>query len=112
MDTQDELQLMQIIAYAGNAKSLCMEAMQDAFKRDFKKAEETVTQAKQSLAEAHEAHTGLLVNAANGRAFEPSPILIHAQDHFMGASLSVDLIEMMIEMQREIAELKEAREHG
>lgn len=112
MDNQDEMTLMKLIAYAGNARSLCMEAMQDAFCKDFGASEDKVRRAKRSLDEAHEVHTRLLVSSANGVKLETSPILIHAQDHFMGASLTVDLIEIMIQMQREITELKEEKKHG
>lgn len=112
MDEQDELLLMQIIAYSGNARSLCMEAMQDALRKDMEKAEQKVNMARESLAEAHEAHTLILVASANGKKMEISPIMIHAQDHFMGASLTLDLIEMMLKMQREILEWTEEKEHG
>lgn len=106
MDMQNEQQLIQIIAYSGNAKSLCMEAMEDAFSGEFEGAADKMRQAGESLAEAHEAHTQLLTASACGEKELISPILIHAQDHFMGASLTMDLVELMIKMQREIVELK------
>lgn len=106
MDMQNEQRLIQIIAFSGNAKSLCMEAMQDAFSGEFEAASDKIRQAGLSLAEAHEAHTQLLTASACGEKALISPILIHAQDHFMGASLTMDLVEIMIKMQQEIMELK------
>lgn len=112
MDIQNEQRLIQIIAYSGNAKSLCMEAMQDAFSGEFEAASENMRKAKESLAEAHESHTQMLTASACGEEELISPILIHAQDHFMGASLTMDLIELMIQMQNEIMELKGGKKNG
>lgn len=112
MDIQSEQQLIQMIAYSGNAKSLCMEAMQDTFAKEFEQADDKIQQAKKSLEEAHEFHTRLLIASAEGKKELISPILIHAQDHFMGASLTLDFAEIMIRMQREIVDLKGEIEHG
>lgn len=112
MNIQNEQWLIQIIAYSGNAKSLCMEAMQDAFTRKFEAASDKMKKAKESLAEAHEAHTQMLTASACGEDGLISPISIHAQDHFMGASLTLDLVELMIQMQKEIVELKGEKRNG
>ena len=91
---------MNIIANAGSAKSLVFEALQEAKKGNFDKADEMLKEAEGSINGVHKAQMDLLVDEANGNKKEINVLLVHAQDHFMTTLLAYDLIKEMIEMYR------------
>ena len=87
----------QIIAYAGDAKSYCMEAIDNAADGDFEEAKSNLTEGNSAIQKAHEIHTGLLVQEAR----EPGCItatmmLIHASNHLSSAEQSSDFAEKLI----------------
>ena len=100
MNDNNELDMisMNIIANAGQAKSLVFEALKEAKENNFDRAEELIKEAETSINEVHKVQMDLLVDEANGNKKDINILLVHAQDHFMTTLLAYDLIKEMIEM--------------
>ncbi len=96
-----------IISHAGNAKSMCFEALNEARVGNFDKADEFISKAKDELNETHEIQNKMIQNEACGKKQEVSLLLVHAEDHLMAAILSKDLIKEMIEMYKENKKYRE-----
>lgn len=97
----DELQtekIMEIIANAGNAKSLAMMALKSAKNAQYEEAEELLLQANESLSVAHNAQTHLLTHEARGEGFEVNLLTIHSQDHLMNAITFIDIVKEIIDI--------------
>lgn len=89
-----------IIMHSGDARSYTMEALKNARKGNFKKAEQLLTDADDQLLQAHKIQSSLLHEEANGRSMNLSIIFVHAQDHLMTAMLAKDLATEIIAMQQ------------
>lgn len=90
----------QIILYAGNGRSNAMEAIQEAKKGEFEKADQLMKEASEELSKAHEYQTKLLHEEASGNNPSVNVMLIHAQDHLMTAMTVKDLASEFIELYR------------
>lgn len=88
----------EIVAYAGDARSKLLEALNAAQAGDYAKAEELVTAAEECITDAHKAQTSLLTKEAQGDAIELSVTLMHGQDHLMTTILLKDLMKHLIEL--------------
>lgn len=97
---------MTIVGNAGESRSLSYEALRAAKKGDFQKANELLTEAKERMHAAHSVQTELICNEADGKGIEINLLMIHAQDHLMNAILARELVEELIEVHRELKELK------
>lgn len=95
-----ENSVFELIVNAGDAKSNCMEAIQDAKKGNFEKADELLKNASVELGKAHKFQTSLIQAEAAGKSNPITILLIHAQDHFMSAMTVKDLATEMVEMYR------------
>ncbi|WP_042349708.1 PTS lactose/cellobiose transporter subunit IIA [Bacillus massiliigorillae] len=94
--------IMNIILHSGNARSIAMEAIQEAKKGNFEVAEKYIEEATQSLGDAHKSQTALIQGEARGEKSEVSILLIHAQDHLMTAMTLKDLAAEMVELYKRI----------
>jgi len=101
-----EVIAMQLIAFSGNARSLAFEAFNETRDGNLEEAEKMLEEATDSIAQAHQIQMDLLVAEANGEKTELGILLVHAQDHFMTSLLAVDMMKVMIEMQKKISELE------
>ncbi|WP_275677280.1 PTS lactose/cellobiose transporter subunit IIA [Neobacillus drentensis] len=90
----------QLILHAGNARSLAMEAMQEAKKGNFDEAEAKLTEADTAFNEAHHVQTDLIQKEAGGSKFELPLIMIHAQDHLMTSMTLKDLAREIIDLHK------------
>ena len=99
-----EQRAFEIIASAGDAQSMMMSALQRAREGKFEEAENLMNEAKTSLAKAHNAQTGLIVEESKGNKSEYSIIMVHAQDHLMNALLSQTLIGEMLHLYKRLEE--------
>ena len=65
---REEVQLLgfEIVAYAGDARSKLLEALNAANEGDFEKAEQLTEEANECIANAHKAQTNLLAQEAQG----------------------------------------------
>jgi PTS system lactose-specific IIA component len=88
----------EIVAYAGEARSYLLEALNAAEKGDYDKAEALCEEANTSIKEAHKAQTSLLTMEASGDDIAYSVTMMHGQDHLMTTLLLRDLMKHMIEL--------------
>ncbi|EEK41919.1 PTS lactose/cellobiose transporter subunit IIA [Bacillus cereus group sp. MYBK12-2] len=88
----------EIVAFAGEARSKLLQAVNEAKKSNLDAAEGLVKEAKESLAEAHNSQTQILAAEAGGESVELGFIMVHAQDHLMTTLLLSDIVEHLIEI--------------
>ena len=88
----------EIVAFAGEARSKLLQAVNEAKKSNLDAAEGLVKEAKESLVEAHNAQTQILAAEAGGESVELGFIMVHAQDHLMTTLLLSDIVEHLIEI--------------
>lgn len=97
---------MTIVGNAGESRSLSYEALRAAKKNDFDTAKKLLDEAKEKMYTAHSVQTELICNEADGKGIEINLLMIHAQDHLMNAILARELVEELIEVHKELKELK------
>lgn len=83
----------EVVAFAGEARSKLMEALDEAEQGNFEVADQLVEQAHASLMEAHKSQTQMLAVEASGENIEVGFIMVHAQDHLMTTMLLKDTIK-------------------
>lgn len=72
-----------IIGFAGDAKGLAFEAIDEAKKGNIEMAREKLTESKEVMVKAHKFQTELIQKEASGEKTEMSVMLVHSQDHLM-----------------------------
>jgi cellobiose PTS system EIIA component len=92
----------QIILNGGNARSLAMEAIEQAKAGEFDLAEQKLQEANDEMSKAHRAQTDLIQGEARGEKVEIRLLLIHAQDHLMNAMTVIDLAKEIIALHKKI----------
>ncbi|SJZ52891.1 PTS system, cellobiose-specific IIA component [Cetobacterium ceti] len=97
---------MGIVGNAGESRGLSYEALKEAKKGNFEKAEEILEEAKKKMYEAHKIQTELICDEADGKPMKINLLMIHAQDHLMNSILARELVEELIDLHREVKELK------
>ena len=109
--SKEELEVIvfEIVYTAGAAKGLSYEALGEAEKGNYSKAEELLKEADKSLLEAHNIQTGIIQNEVNGDNMEVSVLFVHAQDHLMTSIEAKSLIECMIRMYKRIEKLEKGK---
>lgn len=95
-----------IIANAGDARSFAFQALNAATNGNFEEADELMKKSEDASVLAHQAQTDLLFKEVNGNPVPVNVLLVHSQDHLMTSMLAQELIKEMIEMKKEIYELK------
>lgn len=88
----------EIVAFAGEARTSLLEAINAARDGEYDKAEELIKEADESIKEAHNTQTQMLAQEARGEAVEVGFIMVHGQDHLMTTILLRDLVKHMIEL--------------
>lgn len=86
----------EIVAYAGEARSKLMQALDEAEKGNFSVSQRLVDEAGSSLVEAHKSQTEMLALEASGEEVEIGFIMVHAQDHLMTTMLLRDTMRHLI----------------
>lgn len=104
----DEAVIINIIIEAGTANSMLQQAYLKMVEGNEKETEEMLEKANEALVKAHEAQTDLLREESEGNNSQVSLLMVHAQDHLMNAILCKQLITNLIDMQKQINELKNA----
>ncbi|NMM65769.1 PTS lactose/cellobiose transporter subunit IIA [Clostridium sp. P21] len=90
----------ELILFAGNGRSNAMEAIQEAKKGNFERAEDLLKEATTELGKAHKFQTKLIQGEANGESNPVNILLVHAQDHLMTAMTVRDLAREIVELYR------------
>ncbi|XZH79162.1 PTS lactose/cellobiose transporter subunit IIA (plasmid) [Clostridium perfringens] len=83
MREEDILMSMEIIAGAGEARSIAVLAVEEAKKGNIEEARKMIGQAKEAMDGAHNAQTKLITQEMNGDPVAINVLLIHSQDHLM-----------------------------
>lgn len=91
----------EIVAFAGEARSLLLKALKQAKAGEFDGIDELIQEAQQSLNDAHAAQTQMLAKEAGGENPEIGFIMVHGQDHLMTTILLKDIIHHLIDIYRE-----------
>ena len=95
MDDQGtEMVSFQLVAAAGEARSLAFEALEKAKAGDFDAAAKLMKQSKDAGIKAHHIQTQLLSTEAAGEHL--SVDVVHAQDHLMCSMLAQELVQELI----------------
>ncbi len=80
-----ELICFEIISSVGMARSLYIEAIQEAKAGNFEQAQELIKQGDESFTEGHHSHAKLIQQEAGGEATQMTLLLTHAEDQLMSA---------------------------
>ncbi|MDF2675337.1 MAG: mannose transporter subunit [Clostridiales bacterium] len=104
---QNEMEIMEIIANGGDARSSCLKAVRCARSGQFEEAEELLKRAEESLEKAHNIQTKLIQAEIRGERNEITLLMVHAQDHLMNAITVKDLVVEMIAESKKRIELEE-----
>ena len=95
MDDQGtEMVSFQLVAAAGEARSLAFEALEKAKAGDFDAAAKLMKQSKDAGIKAH--HIQTLSTEAAGEHLSVDVLLVHAQDHLMCSMLAQELVQELI----------------
>ncbi|WP_165004047.1 MULTISPECIES: PTS lactose/cellobiose transporter subunit IIA [unclassified Enterococcus] len=86
----------EVVAFAGEARSKLMEALNEAEHGRFERTDLLVEEAHSSLMKAHKSQTDMLAAEARGENIELGFIMVHAQDHLMTTMLLKDTIRHLI----------------
>lgn len=89
-----------IIAHSGDARSASMEAIGHAKRGEFDNASACLEEANKKLLLIHSEQTKLIQAEAQGIETKLSLLLVHAQDHLMGAMTVRDMAGEFIELYR------------
>lgn len=107
MDQEKQLEMvMEMIAFAGEAKSLAYQAVSLARKGQEDQAREVISQAEEAANQAHNRHSDLLMYDANHGDLKLDLLTVHGADHLTGADLSTEMAREMIEMYQELHQLR------
>ena len=105
IDNLEEI-CMELIVNAGDARSCAFEAIESAKEQTFDQAGALLEKARQSSLKAHRAQTSLIHQEACGKQVDISLTLIHGQDHLMTALLAKDLASELVNIYKELAQVK------
>ena len=101
-----ENQIMQIIVYAGNAKSLAMESIKKARLGEIDAAKNKMDESNKNLKEAHKFHAALLTEFASDEAQKANLFMVHGEDHMMAAITSLDFAKELIFVHEKMSQLE------
>lgn len=108
MATKEEISKIgfEIVAYAGDAQTDLLEALERASKGDIEGARALHEQAKQELIDAHDVQTKLLSQEAGGANMDVTFIMVHAQDTLMTTMMLEKQAKFTIDAYERIAKLE------
>ena len=84
MDEMEQV-CFQIISTVGTARSMYIEAIQEAKEQHFEEARKLIEEGEQIFVEGHKAHFDLIQKQANGEKVDVQLLLLHAEDQLMSA---------------------------
>ncbi|WP_179394213.1 PTS lactose/cellobiose transporter subunit IIA [Lacticaseibacillus absianus] len=105
MATKEEISMtgFAIVAYAGDAKTDLIDALNAARTGDFAHARELVASANDSIVAAHNEQTKLLSKEAGGEQMDVTFIMVHGQDTLMTTMMLKDQVTFFIDEYERIA---------
>ena len=93
-----EMVAMEIVAYAGEARTQFLQAMDAMAEKDFDKAEGLIKAGFETVLSAHDSQTDMIAREAGGEDMQLCFLMVHAQDHLMTAMLLGDMCKRFIKM--------------
>ncbi|WEM41945.1 PTS lactose/cellobiose transporter subunit IIA [Photobacterium sp. DA100] len=98
-----EAVVMNIIVNAGEARSLCFEALSLAKKQELDQARERLKQAKVCLNQAHLTQTQLIEADEGEGKVKMTLVMVHAQDHLMTTILAHEMATEMVSLHERLS---------
>ena len=96
--------IMELLVFAGSARSSALMALQQARAGDFAASAEHMAESQQAVKHAHHIQTQLIGLDEGCGKLPINLITVHAQDHLMNAMVIQDLAGDMIELYRRQAQ--------
>ncbi|GEN95816.1 PTS lactose/cellobiose transporter subunit IIA [Pediococcus ethanolidurans] len=108
MSTKEEISMVgfKIVAYAGDAKTALIKALNAAKQGKFEEARQLVKDSEDSLNDAHNAQTKLLSEEAGGAELDTTFIMSHGQDTLMTTMLLRDEVSYFIDLFERVGKLE------
>ncbi|PAR45263.1 PTS lactose/cellobiose transporter subunit IIA [Vibrio metoecus] len=100
---EQEMVVMEIICNAGEARSLCYEALRLSRTKSFDLAEDKLRQAKECLNKAHLIQTQLIEEDQGEGKVSMTLVMVHAQDHLMSTILAQEMATEMVALHKQLA---------
>ena len=97
---------MQVITYAGMAKSSYLEALKYYRENDQTAYEQSLSNGDESFTQAHEAHLQLLQQEMNTQEPQITMLMAHAEDQLMNAETTKIMAEEIIKLSLRIKKLE------
>lgn len=97
-----ELICFNIISSVGTAKSMYLEALQEAKKGDYEKAKLLIEEGEKVFAEGHHVHGDLIQQEATGEGTKINLLLLHAEDQLMSAETIKIMTQELIEVYQKL----------
>ncbi|APU72373.1 PTS lactose/cellobiose transporter subunit IIA [Companilactobacillus crustorum] len=89
---------MNIIIYAGDARTLIMQAMDLLGDFNYEEAESLIKQAHEKLVAAHQLQTDRIQEEAEGKTVQYTILFSHAQDTLMTINTEYNLVSHLIKV--------------
>jgi len=102
MDEELQLITVEIVAYAGDARSKYLEALAVAEGGDYAGAQRLLEEGNALITEAHNTQTSLLHKEAAGEPVKMNFLMVHAQDHLMTVMLLRDLVKTLVNLYKKV----------
>lgn len=103
----DEMEriLMELISGGGEGRSLALESIQLAKRKEFGKAEEALRKSEEAVSEAHKVFFDIMSKEASGeKNIKVTVLLAHALDHIMNAIVIHDIAVEFVDLYRQKTE--------
>ena len=96
-----------IVAYAGDAKTALLKALDNAREGKIEEAKKLVEEANKSIVDAHNEQTKLLSDEAGGMDMDVTFIMVHGQDTLMTTMMLMDQCKFFIDEYERINKIEE-----
>lgn len=108
MATKEEISMtgFAIVAYAGDAKTALMKALNHARVGEFDEARKCVAESESAINDAHNEQTHLLSQEAGGADLDVTFIMVHGQDTLMTTMMLKDTVTYFIDEYERIARVE------
>ncbi|ATO46604.1 hypothetical protein C5L30_001005 [Companilactobacillus farciminis] len=96
-----------IVAYAGDAKTALLKALDNAREGKIEEAKKLVEEANKSIVDAHNEQTKLLADEAGGMDMDVTFIMVHGQDTLMTTMMLMEQCKFFIDEYERINKIEE-----
>lgn len=109
MASKEEISMVgfAIVAYAGDAKTALIKALDQARAGKIDEARALVAEANQSIVDAHNEQTKLLAQEAGGMEMDVTFIMVHGQDTLMTTMMMMDETKYFIDQYERLNKIEE-----